>query len=113
MLAAVSDITPEEYKNFKELITNTKLRSTERMKMLEFLKEAWNKLPKYVSPFGPKFCNFDGVTDFDRFRIVPAFSKEIVFFLNGNNYLEEEFSFPVEDTNTNITTIIESFRVQG
>jgi hypothetical protein len=24
MLAAVSDITPEEYKNFKELITNTK-----------------------------------------------------------------------------------------
>jgi hypothetical protein len=106
-------MTPVEFQETKSVMFNSNLKSDTRGKLLEFLKEAWNKQPPYVSHSGPKFCNFHGVDDFEQYKIVPAFSREIAFFLNGNTYTDEAFSIKTLDNETNETIIVQSFSANG
>jgi hypothetical protein len=112
------EISPAHFSAKQSRMFDTTMIRTEnknRQEFLQFLTDAWNMQPKYISKHGPRHCNFSEVIKvFKESMLLPMFGREVAFFLNGNTNLEhDDFSFPITDSDTGRSTVIQSFTING
>jgi hypothetical protein len=109
--------SPKDFNESKELMFCTKknINNGWRKEFLEFLTEAWEMQPKYISKNGPRYCNFNAVAkEFKESKLLYCFGREIAFYLNGNqSYEEDDFSKTITNKINGAQTTIQSFTIQG